>query len=584
MSSQNTDPRAIPCEGFLANNERIECGLFDVPLDWAHPEAGRSQLHYTRYRTKPDVEREGTIFVVPTYHPATSPLSLSTPEQMWTITTAPLLHNGTEGRYDIVIWTARGYPARQSGPGLTTPGHTKCFAQDEKRAEFYRRASKELGIEPIWGEKMEFLREQTYEDARNWLQLQARMIDECLRKQNNTILSYLGTAATVRDLVAMADAFDGPGSAVNFWGTDSGTLIGEYLLQMFPERAGRVLLQAPKDLQAYIHEDTYETWKKDLLHAGDTLGRFVEFCVKNDKQDCSTYVHDQILDADGLSQVEHSMFVHARNAYIGWRNALSVDLNNTALASVFRPVAFGNTTYNAAETLNGLQHVEHLAGWTLSMVPVFCGDKAADYDPEVAIARTREIGALLSEDIHLAPLFSSSVFPSLNYLCHLWPVRAVERLTEVNDQPSKTPAVAPLVIQYSANPFARRRPLSHVVPGVQNARSVVQMKFGIHLFRPETCMSNIIFDYLKEGKLPGRSVCYGNPDLDTVAKGVLEPTDTETTPVSQWRKFEHSEARSTAIAMLGLAAIVAIVIMMMSRRGSRSRLVQSGRDMTAVKS
>ena len=112
-----------------------------------------------------------------------------------------------------------------------SPGHVKCFTNDEERAAFYRRASKELGIEPAWGERMEFLQEQKYEDAKNWLQLQSMMIDECLRKQNGTILSYLGTVVTVRDLVAMADAFDGPGSAVNFWGTDSGTLIGEYLLQ-----------------------------------------------------------------------------------------------------------------------------------------------------------------------------------------------------------------------------------------------------------------------------------------------------------------------------------------------------------------
>ena len=83
-----------------------------------------------------------------------------------------------------------------------------------------------------------------------------------------------------------------------------------------------------------------------------------------------------------------------------------MDLNNAALTSAFKPVAFGNTTYNAAETLNGLQHVEHLGGWTLSMMPVFCGDKVADYNPEDAAARMREIAALLKEDIHLAPLLS----------------------------------------------------------------------------------------------------------------------------------------------------------------------------------
>ncbi|KAI1785049.1 hypothetical protein LXA43DRAFT_170790 [Ganoderma leucocontextum] len=45
----------------------------------------------------------------------------------------------------------------------------------------------------------------------------------------------MGTAASARDLVAMADAFDGPGSPINFWGIGHGSLIGSYVLKMFPE-------------------------------------------------------------------------------------------------------------------------------------------------------------------------------------------------------------------------------------------------------------------------------------------------------------------------------------------------------------
>ena len=71
--------RLVPCaSGILGQNgllemlppdvsfsERIECGSFDIPLDWADPDIGYTQIHYTRYPAAPDVKREGTIFVDP---------------------------------------------------------------------------------------------------------------------------------------------------------------------------------------------------------------------------------------------------------------------------------------------------------------------------------------------------------------------------------------------------------------------------------------------------------------------------------------------------------------------------------------
>ncbi|KAH9893341.1 hypothetical protein C8Q73DRAFT_528560 [Cubamyces lactineus] len=212
------------------DRERIECGLFDVPLDWAHPElASYEQIHYTKYLAASDVEREGTIFVDPGYHPTGPSL---TPQQRWMLYTAPILHNSTHGKYDIVIWNVRGYSGH---PSLTRPSQVKCFGTADERNEFYRGASAALGIEPPWGNRMEFVREQTYEDAKHWLRLQSMVVEKCVQKQNTTLLSYMGTAATVRDLVAMAEAFDGPGSLVNFWGMESGARVGQYLLQMFPE-------------------------------------------------------------------------------------------------------------------------------------------------------------------------------------------------------------------------------------------------------------------------------------------------------------------------------------------------------------
>ena len=48
-------------------------------------------------------------------------------------------------------------------------------------------------------------------------------------------LKYLGTTAAVRDIVAMADVLDGRGSLVNFIGLSYGTIMGNWLINMFPE-------------------------------------------------------------------------------------------------------------------------------------------------------------------------------------------------------------------------------------------------------------------------------------------------------------------------------------------------------------
>ena len=54
-------------------------------------------------------------------------------------------------------------------------------------------------------------------------------IQRCVEK-NGDMLKYLGTSATVRDMVAMADAFDGPGAPVNYYGISYGTFLGDVFM------------------------------------------------------------------------------------------------------------------------------------------------------------------------------------------------------------------------------------------------------------------------------------------------------------------------------------------------------------------
>ena len=52
----------------------------------------------------------------------------------------------------------------------------------------------------------------------------------CLTQPGGQYLPYVGTAATARDIAALADALDGPGSPINFFGLSYGSLLGSWLI------------------------------------------------------------------------------------------------------------------------------------------------------------------------------------------------------------------------------------------------------------------------------------------------------------------------------------------------------------------
>ena len=54
--------------------------------------------------------------------------------------------------------------------------------------------------------------------------------EKCLQGPNGTTLQYIGTAATVRDLVGLADAIQGPDTPISYWGLSYGTVVGAWLI------------------------------------------------------------------------------------------------------------------------------------------------------------------------------------------------------------------------------------------------------------------------------------------------------------------------------------------------------------------
>jgi pimeloyl-ACP methyl ester carboxylesterase len=63
----------------------------------------------------------------------------------------------------------------------------------------------------------------------------------------------VGTTANVRDIVTMADALYGPDTDINFYGISYGTYMGMILIQMFPDRMGKVFLDGVSKTTCFIY-------------------------------------------------------------------------------------------------------------------------------------------------------------------------------------------------------------------------------------------------------------------------------------------------------------------------------------------
>ena len=114
--------------------------------------------------------------------------------------------------------------------GYTLP-RVDCFRDYEEEATFWKRSV--IGPNAGFEVKGNFS-QQADVDAFLGLadDVDTHLIElgERCTKLSGDTLKYVGTAAAVRDMVAMTDAMDGPGAPVNYWGVSYGTIIGSYFV------------------------------------------------------------------------------------------------------------------------------------------------------------------------------------------------------------------------------------------------------------------------------------------------------------------------------------------------------------------
>ncbi|EJD40845.1 hypothetical protein AURDEDRAFT_186814 [Auricularia subglabra TFB-10046 SS5] len=244
-----------PCDG----NEDLQCGFISVPRDYRNASAARTEIAIARYPATDKENRIGTLFIDPG-GPGASGIEFA-------FAIAKPLSKLFLGRYDIVGLDPRGV-------GRTRPA-VACFPTLADDQIFHAGTPLVQSFEiPPGDPASPESRAVILQQMREWLAASEAMFDVCQDAPESEDLVHMSTATVVRDLDYMTTVLDGAGALINYWGVSYGTLIGSYLVNMFPERVGRVAIDGVINPDQWANQPGYkllDTWMHKTEAAFDYI-------------------------------------------------------------------------------------------------------------------------------------------------------------------------------------------------------------------------------------------------------------------------------------------------------------------------
>ncbi|KAG8960174.1 hypothetical protein FRC03_006967 [Tulasnella sp. 419] len=502
----------------------LVCTNFTVPLDWTNTSNGQKAVLYVAKRKARSGRSLGTIFANP--GGPGGPGSDFLRDQ-----SSELLSNITGGNFDIVSWDPRGV-------GLTTPA-INCFdAQGEDSADSAAIGSQlyfldnTLNARSNGPDQMDintFLGNAT--SIEGYMQA---IIQKCVEK-NQDNLKFVGTVATVKDLVALADAIEGPGNPIRYWGFSYGTVIGSYLLDLFPNRVGRVVLDGVVDSTIYSQKPSYQVYADDVQDAEMALQAFYDACAIAGQDLCAIAKPNST--GATIRQWVNDLI---DTAYAGARSEvanITPSLIRSQLTGVARlPTMWEDLAASLAlfyNDLHGLpinstirkREVRHLGHSVLtkrqeefdypyattisSSYAIWCGDSADETGVSTTTVFNELIRVTKEVTNALGPL--GMTFPST--FCHIWKARAVERH---HDQGSPRLANPVLVIGNTYDPItplaSARKLVSRLNAAGTRQAALIQHDGTGHLSLEmnSVCTYTIVQRYFTDGNFPEDTLCGTN--------------------------------------------------------------------------
>ncbi|KAK4698292.1 hypothetical protein P7C70_g7988, partial [Phenoliferia sp. Uapishka_3] len=464
-------------------NVDFQCGYLEVPKNYFNLSAGTAQIAMLKVpSTAPPSERLGTIFLNPG-GPGGSGVEFA-------LRFGPSFSKLLRGRYDLLGFDPRGI-------GASIP-RVECFPSTLEHELFKAGTVLERGFDlskvttpfkpcnPFSATGRLHLLDQ----HRQLQSLQQTQFELCGERMGDD-LNYMGTSTVVRDIEEMSRVLEGD-ALINFFGGSYGTILGAYLVNMIPEKVGRVLIDGVASAPQWANEPTYK-WLADwLAYTEKTFDWFLEDCSK--ARQSSYCIFEQ--PADNFPSL------------IGRANELSIGEKPPGswphFAQVFADALAGNATslYNELVKPLHLNFPSHIQV-DLSRAAVSCIDSPPYKSPKDW--PTAEI--MVEETLHVLETASRHFGASINLIepdggCQYWPATSPpERFIGPWNATLKTPM---LIVSNTADPItplSSGRELNDLMG--PSSRLLIQNSPGhCSLGSVSRCTMTKYRDYFLDGVLP----------------------------------------------------------------------------------
>ncbi|CAE6500443.1 unnamed protein product [Rhizoctonia solani] len=508
-----------------------ECSRFEVPLDWANESAGKASLAVARYKATKQ-PKLGTLFMNPG-----GPGGSGVDNMLGAA--AEIISEIAGGQYDIVSWDPRGI-------GLTVP-RAACFKTGTEENAFWEGTIPRAGLEARGNFTDQYDLDQFYEQVDEVDLLLGELGKRCVAYSPDTF-QYIGSAAAVRDMVAMHDALEGSNKPIDYWGLSYGTVIGIYFVNMFPDRVGRVVLDGVVDPEYWANRPAHEMWGVKPESTDEALTGFVEACATAGPSGCALATKGAT--GDSIRQLLRSLIDAAydykravgKTAEIG-----SATIRMLLYKGMYTPTKWPELADQGAQLVAVAQNLSLLSNSThikrLLRAPLFDIDRrqsttnvttnrdpAPDYAFQgVTCADAIDAGNITTKNVfdflvkvtrEVSPMFGP-LFNDGGLYCHRWPVRAVERYTGPWNKKLANPI---LVIGNEADPVTPYKSAKKVADALgESAILIEQDDYGhLSLAMHSTCTNSALQDYFLRNKLPSQDKLCGTNQVLFPGPGVTK--------------------------------------------------------------
>ncbi|KAG9122809.1 hypothetical protein FRC07_000645 [Ceratobasidium sp. 392] len=517
-----------PCE----QDASIECGRFEVPLDYQNESAGKASLAVTRYRATRG-PKLGTLFLNPG-GPGGSGVDMILGGN------GDIVMETVGGQYDLVGWDPRGVGDSDPQPS--------CFATLTEEIAFWNGSIALIGIEARGNFADQADLDAFYSHVSSVDELLTQYGQRC-HERSQGVLQYVGTTATVRDLVALHDYIEGQDKPINYWGMSYGTIIGIYLVNMFPDRAGRVVLDGVTSPLYWANKPSYERWAVNVESADEALTGFLSACAMAGPTGCALATNSSTTDSlreDVLGLIDLAYNYKKKfgsNAEISF-----ADLREFMHQGMYTPTrwpSLATQLHDVRADLVKVMNNPQKRSFDLRSLPEITKRQTNDSNPDksdppsgnvitrsITCADAVDPGNTTTRMVfdwtikvarEVSPVFGP-VWNIAGFVCHKWPARAVERYAGLWNKNLSNPI---LVIGINeADPVTPFINAKYVADALGDSAILIQQDdYGhVSLAMKSNCTTAALNSYFLHNKLPSADVFCGTNQILFPGPGITKST------------------------------------------------------------